>query len=54
MSQDYIPDLLLEEVETLKQEGKYQEAMTIVNGLLQKNPISQTALLQVADIQYRQ
>ncbi len=54
MSTDYIPDIVIDEIETLKDAEKYEDAMKIVNGLLQKNPTNQNALLQVVDIQYRQ
>ncbi len=54
MTQDYVPDMVIEQIETLKDAEKYEDAMKIVNRLLQKNPLNQTALLQVADIQYRQ
>ncbi len=54
MSADYIPDMVVEEIENLKEAEKYEDAMKIVNGLLQKNPTNQNALLQVVDIQYRQ
>ena len=49
----YIHDELIQEIETLKESGKYKEAMKIVNNLLSENPENEDALLQVADIHYR-
>ncbi len=49
----YIPESLIEEVEELKNIGKFDEAMRIINWILIKNPNNEDALLQVADIQYR-
>lgn len=51
---DYIPDSLIKEVEELKKIEKFDEAMRIINSILSKNPNNEDALLQVADIQYRQ
>jgi len=50
----YIPDSLIDEVEELKNIEKFDEAMRIINSILSKNPNNEDALLQVADIQYRQ
>lgn len=50
----YIPESLIDEVEELKKIQKRDEAMRIVNSILSKNPNNEDALLQVADIQYRQ
>lgn len=49
----YIHDKLLEEIESLKENGKYDEALKKVNTILIKDPTNEEALLQVADIQYR-
>lgn len=49
----YIPEFVIEEVEELKDIGKFDEAMRIVNWILSNNPNNEDALLQVADIQYR-
>jgi uncharacterized protein HemY len=49
----YIPDFVIDEVEELKELGKFDEAMRIINQFLTKNPSNEDALLQVADIQYR-
>jgi antitoxin component HigA of HigAB toxin-antitoxin module len=46
------PDLL-NQLETLKNEKKYNEAISIVNRILTRDPHNHEALLQVADIQYR-
>lgn len=48
-----IPDPLLEEIESLKTQGKYQAALQVVNKLLVKDPKNKEALFQVADIEYR-
>ncbi|HRX64315.1 MAG TPA: tetratricopeptide repeat protein [Candidatus Absconditabacterales bacterium] len=50
----YIPESVLDNIENLKKDGKFDEAMKIINSLLSKNPSNEDALLQVADIQYRQ
>jgi len=50
----YIPESLIDEVEELKKIQKRDEAMRIINSILSKNPNNEDALLQVADIQYRQ
>ncbi len=49
----YINSNLIEELEVLKLEWKYNEAMKIVNSMLVSNPDNEEALLQVADIYYR-
>lgn len=49
----YIVDDIINTIETLKKEKKYDEAMKIVNHVLIKDPANEQALLQVADIQYR-
>jgi len=50
---NYIPESIIEEVETLKEAGNYDEGLRIINNFLIKNPNNEEALLQVADIQYR-
>jgi hypothetical protein len=50
----YIPESVIDEVEELKKIEKFDEAMRIVNSILSNNPNNEDALLQVADIQYRQ
>lgn len=50
----YVPESLIDEIEELKKIEKFEEAMRIVNSILSKNPNNEDALLQVADIQYRQ
>lgn len=49
----YIPDSVLDELEELKELGKFDEAMSLINTFLVHNPHNEDALLQVADIQYR-
>ena len=49
----YVPESLLNEIEELKNLGKFDEAMRIVNSVLVDDPSNEDALLQVADIQYR-
>jgi hypothetical protein len=49
----YIPESLMEEVEQLKELGKFDEAMNKINSILCKDPNNEDALLQVTDIQYR-
>jgi hypothetical protein len=50
----YVPESIIDEVEELKKIENFKEAMKIVNSILSKNPNNEDALLQVADIQYRQ
>ena len=50
---DYIPEQLLEEIEQLKDSGKFDEAIRVVNTILARDPSNEDALLQIADIQYR-
>jgi tetratricopeptide (TPR) repeat protein len=49
----YIPEALLDEIEQLKDLGKFDEAIRKVNLILAKDPRNEDALLQIADIQYR-
>lgn len=49
---NYVPDSILEEIERLKLDGKYDEALHLANQILIKNPKNEDALFQVADIQY--
>ena len=44
----------IEKIETLKEQGQLEEALNLVNRILVKDPTNEDALLQVADIQYRQ
>jgi tetratricopeptide (TPR) repeat protein len=48
-----IPQQVLEELESLKDTGKYKDAIAIANRYLVKNPGNKEALYQVADIEYR-
>ncbi len=48
-----IPNIVLEEIEALKKQGKYDEALSRVNTLLVRDPKNKEALYQVADIEYR-
>lgn len=49
----YIPDSLINEIEELKELGKFDDAIRKVNTILFKDPNNEDALLQVTDIQYR-
>lgn len=49
----YIPDSVIDEVEELKELGKFDEAMRVLNAILVKDPNNEDALLHIADIQYR-
>ncbi|MBU1757654.1 hypothetical protein KKG31_00430 [Patescibacteria group bacterium] len=49
----YIPETLIDEIEQLKELGKFDEAMKKINTVLCKDPSNEDALLQVTDIQYR-
>jgi hypothetical protein len=48
-----IPKKLLEKIEQYKKDGKFEDALNLVNQELAKNPSNKEALFQVADIQYR-
>jgi len=48
-----IPQIVLDEIEQLKAQWKYDEALKKVNNLLVRNPTNREALYQVADIEYR-
>ncbi len=50
----YVPESVMDEVEELKKIWKFDKAMRIINSILSDNPSNEDALLQVADIQYRQ
>ncbi len=49
----YIPDMVIEKVENLKKQGKFDEALKLINHELMKNPSNEQALMQVVDIEYR-
>lgn len=49
----YIPESFRDDVELLKKEGKFEEALKKVNHLLMSDPTDEDALLQVVDIEYR-
>ena len=49
----YIPEQLVDKIEQLKESGKFDEAIRVVNTILSKDPSNEDALLQIADIQYR-
>lgn len=49
----YIPEVLIEEIEELKDLGKFDEAIQLVNKILSRDPSNEDAILQIADIQYR-
>lgn len=48
----YISDQQMIAIEQLKKDGKYDEALSIVNWILAKDPTNEEALLQIADIHY--
>jgi DNA-binding SARP family transcriptional activator len=45
---------LINEIEELKELGKFDDAMKKINSILFRDPNNEDALLQVTDIQYRQ
>lgn len=49
----YIPEELIDKIESLKSNKKFDEAMKIVNSILSDDPNNEDALLQVADIYFR-
>ena len=46
----YIPEALIEEIEELKDLGKFDEAIQLVNKILSRDPSNEDAILQIADI----
>lgn len=50
----YTHDSVMEDIEALKDAGKFAEALKKVNQILIRDPNNEDALLQVTDIQYRQ
>ena len=50
----YIPEEILDEISQLSNEWKYNEAISIVNGILARDPKNEQALLMITDILYRQ
>ena len=48
-----IPQIVLEDIESLKAQWRYDDALKKVNGLLSRDPTNREALYQVADIEYR-
>ncbi len=50
----YIPEEVLDEIASLTDEWKYNEAIEMVNRILTRDPKNEQALLMIADIQYRQ
>ena len=49
----YIPEELEKEILELAESGKYDEAISLVNKILTRDPTNEQALLMVTDIQYR-
>ena len=50
----YIPEEILDEITQLADEWKYDEAISMVNSILARDPKNEQALLMVTDILYRQ
>ncbi|GHW03010.1 hypothetical protein AGMMS50249_7960 [candidate division SR1 bacterium] len=50
----YIPEELIEQIETLKENNDFKSALKLVNHILTRDPSNEEALLQIADIHYRQ
>ncbi|MBQ5945381.1 hypothetical protein IJL65_03140 [bacterium] len=50
----YIPEELEKQILQLAESGKYDEAISLVNKILAKDPTNEQALLMVTDIKYRQ
>ena len=49
----YIPEELEKQILELAESGKYDEAISLVNKILTRDPTNEQALLMVTDIQYR-
>ena len=50
----YIPEEVLDEISQLADEWKYDEAISMVNSILARDPKNEQALLMITDILYRQ
>ena len=50
----YLSENLIDEIEGLKDAGKFDQALVKINTFLATDPTNEDALLQVTDIQYRQ
>jgi DNA-binding SARP family transcriptional activator len=50
----YLSENLVDEIERLKDTGKFDQALAKINAFLSTDPTNEDALLQVTDIQYRQ
>lgn len=50
----YIPEEILDDINTLAEKGNYDEAIWMVNQILARDPKNEDALLMVADVLYRQ
>lgn len=50
----YIPQVLIDEIEELKDKGDFTTALKKINTVLVQDPYNEDALLQITDIQYRQ
>lgn len=50
----YVPEELLDEIASLTDEWKFDEAIEMVNKILTRDPKNEQALLLITDIQYRQ
>jgi len=48
-----LPEELIQRLEKLKREQRFDQALQLVNGFLVQDPKNKEALYQVADIQYR-
>lgn len=49
----YIHEQVLDQIAILKQEGKFEAALKLVNRYLVDDPSNQTLLMEIADIHYR-
>lgn len=50
----YIPEEILDEIDRLAEEWKYDEAVKMINDILARDPKNEQALLMITDILYRQ
>ncbi len=49
----YIHEQVLDQIDQLKKEGKFDAALKLVNRYLVDDPSNQTLLMEIADIHYR-
>ena len=50
----YIHDSVMDQITTLKSQGRFHDALKLVNSYLVDDPSNQDLLMEIADIHYRE